>query len=153
MLAPDMTLTFIDGRKVSLRDAKIHRTGCRTYYIHNGNHGAGRMEMDLLERSGVNPGFCLADNLKDLLCQGADLRFQGSLIQHVHDVGVMTVDVIVMVSMGFRTVGVSVIVMAGMGFRTVSVRVIVKVSVTFMSVFVRFLMVFPVPESLLLQMS
>ena len=50
----------------------------------------------------------------------------------------MTVDVIVMVNVGFRAVGVSVIVMAGMGFRTVSVRVIVKVSATFMSVFVKF---------------
>ena len=79
------------------------------------------MEMDLLQRSGVNPGFCLADDAENFLCQSTDLLFQGSLIQHVHDVGVMTVDVIVMVSVGFRALGV---------------RVIVKVSATFMSVFV-----------------
>ena len=33
------------------------------------------MEMNLLQRTGVNPGFCLADNTEDLLRQSADLRF------------------------------------------------------------------------------
>ena len=79
------------------------------------------MEMDLLQRSGVNPGFCLADDAENFLCQSTDLLFQGSLIQHVHDVGVMTVDVIVMAGMGFRTVGV-----------------VVNVSFALMKMFVKF---------------
>ena len=75
VLAPDVALALINRGNVSLRNAQIHGAGRRADDIHDGIHSAGLMEVNLLQRTGVNPGFCLADNAEDLLRQSADLRF------------------------------------------------------------------------------
>ena len=75
MLAPDVALALIDCGNIGFRDAKIHRASRCPYDIHNGIHRAGLMEMNLLQRTGVNPGLRFADNAEDFFRQSADLRF------------------------------------------------------------------------------
>ena len=75
MLTADGSATFIKYRYNYIRNIQIIQTNCRSDDIHDGIHSAGLMEVNLLQRTGVNPGFCLADNAEDLLRQSADLRF------------------------------------------------------------------------------
>ena len=75
MLAPDHSMSFCQFPDHNILDSEVvQTTGCSND-IHDGIHSAGLMEVNLLQRTGVNPGFCLADNAEDLLRQSADLRF------------------------------------------------------------------------------